>query len=261
MLYVQTMNDSGPNPILNLHRSCQRGKKRRRRRNGGSFYLMQFLANLYWVSLYSRFSAESILWFQKRDISQVSSSWIKEKRFSCFICKPPDSSSPPSPIQETLRGRQCFHERTPWREREIRLDLGEREGISFSPQSHGIKSNQTLRRKAFLTAAAMTELTFTVEMLRLIGWFLWQRENGAVRSSPLLPLSLCSVFRLVMLGTGGPDLSRCKVNSFVLDLRLNRLKKTNCAVYTYRTLVNWTIHHRARRGCNGTDTNRKMWSL
>lgn len=105
------------------------------------------MANLHWASLYSRFSTACIVWFQKRDIRQVSSGW-KKKWFSCFICKPPDSSSPPSPIQETLQGKTVFS----WAravEKDIRLDLGKGKVSLSLYKSHAVKSNQTRCRKAF----------------------------------------------------------------------------------------------------------------
>lgn len=71
----------------------------------------------------------------------------KKKGFSCFICKPPDSPSPPSPIQEPLQGRQCFHERTPWRK--ISALIWEKGRYLFLSTKHAMKSNQARRRKPF----------------------------------------------------------------------------------------------------------------
>lgn len=183
-IYVQS-NDCGLSPILNLDRHCLHEKKEETE----PLLTSHTAPNRHWATLYSRFSAECILWFQKYDISQVSSGWKKE-RFSCFICKPPDSSSPLSPIQETLQGRQCFHERTPWRK--ISALIWEKGRYLFlSTKPHHQKVTRHYVDSLFdCRGHDWIDLHCAVEMLWLIGWFLWQRENGAVRSSPLLLLSL-----------------------------------------------------------------------
>lgn len=124
--------------------------------------------------------------------------WLEKKK-GFFSALSANLLTPP--VHRLLFWKRCKEDKEgerylPW--------FRKREGISVSSEKpHHQKQLYDTMQKAFLRAMAMTELTFTVEMLRLIGWFLWQRENGAMRSSPLPLLSLYSVFHLIMFGTGG----------------------------------------------------------
>lgn len=167
------------------------------------------MANLYWASLYSRFSTECIVWFQKRDIRQVSSGWKKYgfPALSANLLTPPahrllfrKRCKQDSVFMSACRGERY----PPW--------FGKREGISFSLQSHAIKSNQTLRRKPFWRPWPWLNWP---SLWRCYGWLDDSSDKEKmVQCVPVLccrwaciPSSISSC-----LEQGGPDLSRCKVN-------------------------------------------------
>lgn len=142
-MYVQTINDCGLSPILNWYIYGIYGTVKKETEPLFTSYTM---ANLYWASLYSRFSTECIVWFQKRDIRQVSSGWKKNDfpALSANLLTPPahrllfrKRCKEDSVFMSARRGERY----PPW--------FGKREGISFSLQSHAVKSNQTLRKKPF----------------------------------------------------------------------------------------------------------------
>lgn len=105
------------------------------------------MANLHWASLYSRFSTACIVWFQKRDIRQVSSGWKKKMIFllylqTSWLLQPTVSYSGNAARKTVFSWARAV-------EKDIRLDLGKGKVSLSLYKSHAVKSNQTLRRKAF----------------------------------------------------------------------------------------------------------------